>query len=134
MSQTAGGGTRQMAGQWQVVLRKLDPDDQTVLLETITAEKEAVAAEKDAEIAALQANLARALRGLSSQNDGPEGGKGERSGRRRRLAVSGDSYTALSSLYSSTAGVSWYTKTNWMSGDPCASSWWVVPTIDTCSF
>ena len=47
----------------------------------------------------------------------------------RRLTVSGETYTALSSLYSSTAGVLWSNKINWMSGDPCTASWIGV----TCS-
>ena len=33
------------------------------------------------------------------------------------------STSALSSLYFSTAGVSWYTKTDWMSGGPCTAAW-----------
>lgn len=44
--------------------------------------------------------------------------------RRLTISMSGGGYTALSSLYSSTHGASsWYTKTNWMSGDPCTASW-----------
>lgn len=43
---------------------------------------------------------------------------------RRRATVSGSSYTALSSLYSSTNGANWITRTNWMNGgDPCTESW-----------
>ena len=45
---------------------------------------------------------------------------------RRRLTVSGSTSTALSSLYSSTAGASWNSKTNWMSGDACTASWYGV--------
>ena len=45
---------------------------------------------------------------------------------RRRLTVSGETYTALSSLYSSTAGESWTNKANWMSGDPCTAGWFRV--------
>ena len=37
--------------------------------------------------------------------------------------VPGLTFTALSSLYSATAGENWYTKTNWMSGDPCTAGW-----------
>ena len=37
--------------------------------------------------------------------------------------TSGNTYTALSSLYLSTDGHNWWTKTNWMSGHPCTASW-----------
>ena len=126
---TSSQGTKvQEALQWQVILQKLNPDDQTLLVESIVAEKEAATkrvaavatqelAQKDSEIATLRAALARHADGLLFLAEKPN-----RQGS-RRLTVSGQSYTALSSLYSSTAGALWTTKTNWMSGDPCTSSW-----------
>lgn len=34
--------------------------------------------------------------------------------------------TALTNLYSATAGANWSTKTNWLIGDPCTSAWFGV--------
>ena len=47
-------------------------------------------------------------------------------GDRQLLGVTSDTFTALSQLYSSTEGASWYTNTNWMDGDPCTDSWYGV--------
>ena len=50
----------------------------------------------------------------------------------RQLTVSGESYTALSNLYSSTGGAAWTVKTNWMSGDPCTAGWYVIFAVFLC--
>ena len=37
-----------------------------------------------------------------------------------------DDFAALSALYHSTRGVNWQTALNWMTGNPCTSSWFGV--------
>ena len=122
----------QVAVQWEAVLRQLDAESQALLQDVIAAEKEHAAAaaekaaavaveglaEKDSEIAALRAVLLREKQGAMLPTKRRLG-----ESTIRRLTVSGDSYTALSSLYNSTHGASWLTKTNWMSGDPCTVKW-----------
>ena len=38
--------------------------------------------------------------------------------------VDSSTSSALSILYTSTNGAQWYTKTNWMTSDPCTASWY----------
>ena len=123
------------AVQWEAVLRQLDAEGQALLHDAFAEKEHAAAAaaaaaekaaavaveglaEKDSEIAALRAALLREKQGAMLPTKRRLG-----ESTIRRLTVSGDSYTALSSLYSSTHGASWLTKTNWMSGDPCTASW-----------
>ena len=124
----------QVAAQWEAVLRQLDAEGQALLHDAFAEKERAAAAaaaaekaaamaveglaEKDSEIAALRTALLREKQGAMLPTKRRLG-----ESTIRRLTVSGDSYTALSSLYNSTHGASWLTKTNWMSGDPCTASW-----------
>ena len=130
--QTASQASEQKALQWQAVLHKLDPDDQALLLDLIAEEKvaakmtaAAVAAqeltEKDSEIAVLRASLA--ADGATSWAEKSNWHDSAISVSHRQLTVSGNTYTALSALYSSTAGILWTASTNWMSADPCTAAW-----------
>ena len=134
----------QVTVRWETILRKLDPDDQTLLLESIAAENAAAEnatatvaaaaaeaekatamaemklAEKESEIAALRAHLALSADGAASWAEDSTS---------RRLTVPGLEWTALSSLYSSTLGASWTANTNWQNGDPCTAGWYGL----TCS-
>ena len=94
----------QDTAQWQTILRKLDPDEQALLMESIAADKVASA---EGAVAAERAVSDRAIVERVAAS----------------CALCTDQYTALSSLYSSTSGPDWDSNTNWMSGDPCTSSW-----------
>ena len=129
-----------MAVQWEAILRKLDDEGQAQLLQSIAIVEENAATAAAVAAATADKAVAKATEGLAAKDSeiaklrtalALSGGGMRATGRRtftstsHRLSnrVSGDSYTALSSLYSSTHGANWTLQTNWMSGDPCTASW-----------